>query len=118
MIILTLLFFGCSQDMVNDENTSEEMVFDKEQIPQGSSKLFDYNGKEAIIINHEGNFYAFYKSCPIHPNLDVEYANGKLICPHGEFSMEGIAKNWLPLRIGEDMKQINLIVDENKIIIK
>lgn len=57
-----------------------------DEIPEGSSKPVELNGKELLIVNYRGNFYAINRRCT-HMGGDLSRGTleGKIVtCPkHG-----------------------------------
>ena len=57
-----------------------------DQVPIGQMKSFNVNGKDILVVNNDGKFYAISGKCP---HMDGELSRGKLegtvvTCPrHG-----------------------------------
>lgn len=77
-------------------------LFPVSELPEGSRRVVDVDGRKVLILNYQGEFHAVDNACP-HLRFPLKDGgvskDGALVCPfhHSAFDLKtGDVKDWSP----------------------
>ena len=100
-----------------DKTAGKQLIAKESKLESGEIMAFEVDGQKALLVNFDGEFLAYYATCPVH-KLNVTKGDNEFVCPHSSFNFDGTAKSGTALAKNAVLEIIELEIIDGDIFVK